>query len=190
MHTGTAPVVRPGLVLSGLEEQLTRPPPEVVRRGGARGALEYLAALPDDAPAQRRRAALFMLVGDTGAGKTSLWRSLDALRPSADQVTHSTDGIAMHESSWTWDADGGDAMVSAWDYAGQDDYFLTHAFFLEHRCEHVLVWPAGGDEAKLLDWLEQLLSSVPLPQLMLVITRAADVPDAALTHEGHMHPEP
>ena len=141
--------VSKGLVLDGLGESLTQPPPEVVARG-VDAALDFLRDLHEGGTPLPRRAALVMLVGDGGAGKTSLWRSLNAQRPLADDVRRATDGIAMCEATWAAAGASGaeDVAITAWDFAGQDDYFLTHAYFLQRRCEHVIVSRARATEAE------------------------------------------
>ena len=56
----------------------------------------------------------------------------------------------MCEATWAAASANGaeDVAITAWDFAGQDDYFLTHAYFLQRRCEHVIVSRARVNEAE------------------------------------------
>lgn len=59
-----------------------------------------------------------LLVGDTGSGKTSLWRSLMQQRPCAQLVLQSTDGVEVYRldkepssPAWSVDAPNGTARM-------------------------------------------------------------------------------
>ena len=171
------------LVLDGLATTLLVPPPATVALG-VEAVIAYLRDLLEGGEPVPRRAALVMLVGETLAGKTSLWRSLCACEPRAQDVSlkYRTDGIEMHGAVWR-DSQGREIDIAVWDYAGQEEYHLTHGFFLGHDCTHVLVWsaaphPTSGAPASLRvleRWLRQLLCSVSLPRLLVVVTHAAVV---------------
>ena len=74
------------------------PAPSVLRDkpGGSQAALSYLRDMADSTKGKRMDTALLSFVGDTGAGKTSLWLSLAAGsggEQRAEPAPASTDGV-------------------------------------------------------------------------------------------------
>src|SRR5205823_2277128 len=72
----------------------------------------------------------------------------------------------------------------AWDFAGQEVYYSTHAFFLSNRSVYLVVWSltASEDTQRVLYWLQSIQSRAPKAPVMLVGTHA-DVPGANLSEE-------
>lgn len=147
-------------------QPITTPPQEVVSRG--------LDAIRDYWR-QRREAgtdylceAKLIIVGEAGAGKTSLARKI--LDPSGPIATPaSTEGIEI--SRWTFPtllrprAPGADPVrrdyaVNLWDFGGQEVYHATHQFFLTRRSVYVLVADSRKEDTDFHYWLSvvQLLS--------------------------------
>jgi hypothetical protein len=109
--------------------------------------LEHLRSTDVKVPVFRAKV---MLVGSGGAGKTSLFR---ALRASPDDLklleddTVTTDGVIVE----TWETKVPSSFSSSssspstltldvWDFAGQEQYFPTHRFFMCEASLYVLVW--------------------------------------------------
>ena len=105
----------------------------------------------------RYASAKVMLVGDSGVGKTGLgWR----LAHGMFQPHESTHG----QQFWTLDqlrhvrADGAEGEVVLWDLAGQPDYRLVHALFLDDAdVALVLFDPTEDDPLRGVEyWLRQV----------------------------------
>jgi internalin A len=81
-----------------------------------------------------------MLVGDGGAGKTSLRRFFTG-QPHSDQETE-TLGIALDTFELTGDSP---ITVRLWDFAGQEITHALHQFFLTEGCVYVVVVEPRSD---------------------------------------------
>lgn len=140
-------------------QPITTPPEEVVARG--------LDAIRDywrqriQAGTDYLCEAKLILVGEAGAGKTSLARKiLDPGRKLDDPP--STEGIAI--SRWSFPATvtpraegvgpmARDFAVNIWDFGGQEIYHATHQFFLTRRSLYVLVADARKEDTDFWYWL-------------------------------------
>jgi internalin A len=116
--------------------------------------------------------AKLLIVGEPGAGKTSLTRKL--LDPTADLPAkdESTEGIDVH--TWTFPlplirepladtpksesrkpkAENVDFRVNLWDFGGQAIYHATHQFFLSRRSLYVVVADAREQKTDFFHWLD------------------------------------
>jgi internalin A len=127
-----------------------------------KGVLAYLRSLKKDAtelvPVFR---AKIMFVGNGGVGKTSLLRTLKD--PPQDRKlvdAKSTDGVMIEP--WELPGVGEEGKhtltLDCWDFAGQEEYFPTHRFFMCSTALYLLVWNPrirGGappDEQDLTFW--------------------------------------
>ena len=162
---------------------LSSPPPETVKGGTAAivGFLHDLIA--DSKPSYRMK---LMVVGQEAVGKTSLLRCITAkqrkpsffgTKRSASKAPLSTDGIDIEQ----WDrrvklASGEGIKVNfrAWDFAGQEVYYTTHAFFLSNRSIYMVVWSLArpDDLQRVTYWLHSIQSRAPKAPIMLVGTHA------------------
>jgi|GEM_PF-1569903 len=88
-------------------------------------------------------AAKLLIVGEPGAGKTSLMRKLLNPKyklPTRSKKNESTTGINIE--TWPFDypqADGGQFSAYIWDFGGQQIQYLTHQFFLTPRSVYILL---------------------------------------------------
>ena len=137
----------PGFNLYGNPLQL--PPAEIAQKGdqAVRAYFDELAPTP-------LREVKLIMVGDGGAGKTSLMRRM--LGQAFDEHERQTHGINIQP----WDAScpGGDTIrVNIWDFGGQEIMHATHQFFLSHRSLYLLVLD-GRREEKTEYWLKHIES--------------------------------
>jgi Leucine-rich repeat (LRR) protein len=155
------------------------PPPELLDFGWARADLGWERSVDLDALRAyfRQQAevgkepiheAKLLIVGEPGAGKTSLSRKLvdpTAPLPAKDE---STDGIDVH----TWDFPimvNDDQLsvieehlsdtdhrfrVNIWDFGGQEIYHATHQFFLSRRSLYIVVADAREQKTDFFHWLD------------------------------------
>jgi internalin A len=96
--------------------------------------------------------AKLLIVGEPGAGKTSLAKKLEnpayELRP-AETTTRGVDVI-----HWEFPMASGEKFrVNIWDFAGQDIYKATHRFFLTKRSLYVLVADMRREDTDFYYWL-------------------------------------
>lgn len=114
--------------------QLAIPPPEIVRRGNA-SILQYLKSLDKG---RRLFEAKMLILGEGGAGKTSLARRLIHRTAAMPGENESTRGIDILRYEFQTPA-GDTFLLKLWDFAGQDIYHATHQFFLTKRSLYILV---------------------------------------------------
>ncbi|XP_078663452.1 uncharacterized protein LOC144906751 [Branchiostoma floridae x Branchiostoma belcheri] len=104
------------------DNPLSEPPQEVCIQGVA-AIKQYCQSLKTEDVIEDLRIKL-MLLGDTGAGKTSLCMSLKMGQSYLVDIQDRTHGIDRH------DITEGDVTFLTWDFAGQQDYLVTHPVFI------------------------------------------------------------
>ncbi|CAM9762095.1 unnamed protein product [Chrysoparadoxa australica] len=113
-----------------------------------------------------------MLLGSSGAGKTSLMRSVTTGKASCTGGGDvSTVGIEME--SWKPMGEDPPLVVSFWDFAGQEEYYAYHQLFITPGTLCLLVVDLtltikGNDQ--LMQWVDTLLAHVPGCHAVLVGT--------------------
>ncbi|MEO0407506.1 MAG: COR domain-containing protein [Cyanobacteria bacterium P01_A01_bin.135] len=135
---------------------LTYPSPEIVQQGpeAVRNYFQEIEAQGTD----RLFEAKLLIVGEGGAGKTSLLRRLfqpDKGLPAEDETTR---GIDIHRHEFPISNDRS-FRLNTWDFGGQQIYHATHQFFLTKRSLYVLVDDTRTDDRSIHDdgfkfWLE------------------------------------
>ena len=141
-------IIRNGIKLTN--NPLQSPPVEIVKQGHE-AVVAYFAEMAE--PHALREVKLLM-VGDGGAGKTSLAKRFlhKAYSPDEEQ----THGINI--DPWTiTHPDGGTIKAHIWDFGGQEIMHATHQFFLSHRSLYLLVLDGRRDE-KTEYWLKHIES--------------------------------
>jgi len=139
------------------DNPLESPPPEVASRG-IRAIQEYLRQLEEEGKDQLYEAKL-LIVGEAGAGKTTLARKLKDRNYKLREDEKSTGGIDVIE--WHFPTkEGQDFRVNIWDFGGQEIYHATHRFFLTKRSLYVLVADTRKEDTDFYYWLNvvELLS--------------------------------
>ena len=148
---------------------LKSPPPEIIARG-VQAIFEYFKSLEE-----REREPLnevkVLLVGDGGAGKTSLVKRL--LGGKFNNNEPQTHGINIKK----WDIfDGDDKIkVHSWDFGGQEIMHATHQFFLSKRSLYVLVLD-GRKEEKTEYWLKHIGSFGGDSPILVVMNKIDENP--------------
>lgn len=114
------------------------PPPEIVQQGNA-AILRYFEELEKSGTDQIYEAKL-LLIGEGGAGKTTLCRKLFDPEAELPQEKDRTKGIDIHPLYFDIPGrEGKPFRLNIWDFAGQGKYQSAHSFFYTHRSLYVLV---------------------------------------------------
>ncbi|XP_065642153.1 leucine-rich repeat serine/threonine-protein kinase 2 [Hydra vulgaris] len=127
------------------------------------------------------RRIKLMLVGLAGRGKTSLISQLSKTAHSPNKLAtvgievRSFDlkppGSALNRTSSKCPS----FSVNAWEFAGQEDFYSTHRYFLSSRALYLAVYNAskGEEELKMLTpWLLNIQVVAPKSKVILVGTHA------------------
>ncbi len=146
------------------------PPPEIIKQGNA-AIIEYFKAGQQQKPLNEVRV---LLVGDGGAGKTSLVKRLS--EKEFDPHESQTKGININE--WEvvdvthCDVETGQEMIKThlWDFGGQEIMHATHQFFLSKRSLYILVLDGRKDE-KTEYWLKYIESFGGDSPILIVLNK-------------------
>jgi small GTP-binding protein len=135
---------------------LIHPPPEIVKQGQA-AVLNYLREIEAQGEDHLYEAKVLIL-GDGGAGKTSLLRRLYQTDLPLPAEEESTKGIDIHRHTFTNAAER-PFHLNVWDFGGQQIYHATHQFFLTKRSLYILVDDTRNSSQAVQDdgfkyWLE------------------------------------
>ena len=135
---------------------LTNPPVEIVEQGNA-AILNFFHEKAIQGTDQLYEAKM-LIIGEGGAGKTSLLRRLyQAGQPLPDE-NETTKGISIHRHDFEM-SNGHNFRLNVWDFGGQEIYHATHQFFLTKRSLYVLLDDTRKDDKTVHDagfkyWLE------------------------------------
>ena len=135
---------------------LTNPPPELVKQGTA-AILNYFRER-ETGGVDHLFEAKMLILGEGGAGKTSLLRRLYQPGQPLPTESETTKGIVISRQEFKL-KDGRPFRLNVWDFGGQQIYHATHQFFLTHRSLYVLVDDTRKDYKSVSDegfkyWLE------------------------------------
>ncbi len=135
---------------------LTNPPPEIVKQGNE-AILNYFAER-EAGGVDHLYEAKMLILGEGGAGKTSLLRRLYQPGQSLPTESETTRGIDISSREFKM-KDGRPFRLNVWDFGGQQIYHATHQFFLTRRSLYVLLDDTRKDYKSVSDeyfryWLE------------------------------------
>ncbi|WP_366664728.1 COR domain-containing protein [Moorena sp. SIO3E8] len=103
--------------------------------------------------------AKLLIVGEAGAGKTTLAKKIENPDYQLQENEKYTEGIDIIQ--WTFPLDNGrDFRVNIWDFGGQEIYHATHQFFLTKRSLYTLIADTRKEDTDFHYWLNivELLS--------------------------------
>ena len=103
--------------------------------------------------------AKLLIVGEGGAGKTTLAKKIENPDYQLHKKEKSTEGIDIIQ--WKFPLENGrDFRVNIWDFGGQEIYHATHQFFLTKRSLYTLVADTRKEDTDFHYWLNivELLS--------------------------------
>lgn len=126
---------------------LAMPPLEVINQGD-KAISAYLGSLDNVRPLNQVKV---LLIGDGGAGKTSLLKSI--FNRPFDQGEKQTHGINIQKKELEVGKEK--VIVNFWDFGGQEIMHATHKFFLTKRSIYLLVID-GRKEDKTEYWLKHV----------------------------------
>lgn len=141
------------------DNPIESPPIEIVRRG-VFSITNYLKELEGEK--EYLYEAKLLIVGEGGAGKTSLNRKL--LDPSYELVDSekSTEGIKISQLFFNSVIENEQKKfrTNMWDFGGQEIYHTTHQFFLTKRSLYILLTDTRNEDTDFNYWLNvvELLS--------------------------------
>ena len=135
---------------------LINPPAEVVQQG-KKAILNYFKEKQAQGVDHLYEAKL-LIVGEGGAGKTSLLRRLYQTEKPLPEEAETTKGIDIHRHEFKL-GNGRDFRLNVWDFGGQQIYHATHQFFLTKRSLYVLLDDTRKDHKTVQDegfkyWLD------------------------------------
>ncbi len=132
-------------------------PPEI-RRKGFRAILNFYRQQVEQETDHLYEAKLLIL-GEGGAGKTTLAKKIQDQNYQLQQDEDSTQGIDVIQ--WHFPlSNGREFQVNIWDFGGQEIYHATHQFFLTKRSLYTLVADTRKEDTDFYYWLNvvELLS--------------------------------
>ena len=135
---------------------LTIPPLEIVAQGNA-AILSYFHEREAGAVDHLYEAKMLIL-GEGGAGKTSLLRRLYQQDKPLPAEKESTKGIDIYRHDFPL-PNGRTFRLNVWDFGGQEIYHATHQFFLTRRSLYLLLDDTRKDHKSVSDpgfkdWLD------------------------------------
>jgi GTPase SAR1 family protein len=126
--------------------------PEEIRSRGAAAVAGYLQEMEEEGSTRLNEARIIIL-GDKGAGKTSIARRLinqNALMPEEKDSTAGVD-------TTVWKLKKEKINVHIWDFAGHTITHAVHQFFLSERSLYIIVYNSRTEERDRLDyWLNYM----------------------------------
>ena len=131
------------------ENPLFNPPIEIAYQG-IKAIHEYFREKAEEGEDTLYEAKL-IIVGEGGAGKTTLARKILDPNSPMPKPEETTKGVDVLE--WHFNMDNGqDFRVNIWDFGGQEIYHATHQFFLTKRSLYLLVVDSRKDHPHLDYW--------------------------------------
>ncbi|WP_442941550.1 leucine-rich repeat domain-containing protein [Nostoc sp.] len=137
---------------------LESPPPEIITKG-FRAILDFCRQQLEQ-ETDRLYEAKLIIVGEGGAGKTTLAKKIQDNQYTLQQDENTTEGIDVIQWKFLLDNNNREFQVNIWDFGGQEIYHATHQFFLTKRSLYALVADTRKEDTDFYYWLNvvELLS--------------------------------
>ena len=147
--------------LSLLGNIITDPPIEIAKQGIEK-IRDYFRQLKEEGEDYIYEAKL-IIIGEAGAGKTTLAKKIYNPDYQLQETEASTEGIEIIKYSFPFldkEKETRYFKVNIWDFGGQEIYHATHQFFLTKRSLYILVADTRKEDTDLYYWLNvvELLS--------------------------------
>ncbi|MBP5973231.1 leucine-rich repeat domain-containing protein [Brasilonema sp. CT11] len=133
------------------DNPLTSLPPEI-RTKESRAILEFYRQQLEQETDYLYEAKL-LIVGEGGAGKTTLAKKIQDQNYQLQQDEISTEGIDVIQWKFPFSTDR-EFQVNIWDFGGQEIYHTTHQFFLTKRSLYVVVADTRKEDTDFYYWLK------------------------------------
>jgi small GTP-binding protein len=162
-----------GILLYG--NPLESPPVEIIRKGKEAIRAYFKSLKKGELPLNEVKV---LLVGDGGAGKTSLVKRL--MGKEFDKKEPQTHGININRMQ----VKSGKVTINAnlWDFGGQEIMHATHQFFLSKRSLYILVLDGRRDE-KTEYWLKHIRSFGGDSPVLVVLNKIDENPGFELNRK-------
>ncbi len=146
------------LTMLGLRGNSIKNPPPAIALGGIEDIRDFFRQREAEGEAPLYEAKL-LIVGEAGAGKTSLAKKIQDRKYKLRKDEDSTKGIDVVRWSFPRE-DGEEFWINIWDFGGQEVYHATHQFFLTKRSLYALVADTRKEDTDFYYWLNvvELLS--------------------------------
>jgi internalin A len=129
---------------------INEPPPEVAQLG-TQAIRRYFLQLRSEGEASLHEAKL-LIIGEAGAGKTSLAKKIIDLNYRLSPDEESTEGIDVRRKIFRLETQDF-FRLNVWDFGGQEIYHATHQFFLTKRSLYILVADTRKEDTDFDYWL-------------------------------------
>jgi len=129
--------------------------PDERKAQGAAAVAAYLERVGDDV--ELLDEARIIILGDKGAGKTSIARKLYDITAPMPKEEESTEGVSVLRWQLPKDQDGNSVNVHVWDFAGHTITHAAHRCFMSSRCLYIYVYNGRVEQGNDPEyWLEQI----------------------------------
>lgn len=152
--------------------------PHEIEEHGAKFVADYLEQI-ESAGSENLNEARIILLGEMGAGKTSLVLKLQDVNTFLFQNQESTVGVDLSLWELEKNSHGEATNVHLWDFAGQAVTHSVHKFFLSERCVYIIVYDGRTEIRNRLDYWLNLVKTYggDSPVFILVNKRTDYTPD-------------
>ncbi|WP_353570313.1 COR domain-containing protein [Candidatus Albibeggiatoa sp. nov. BB20] len=147
--------------------------PIEIKTQNTKAIIDYFNSLQQERPLNEIK---ILLVGDGGAGKTSLLKQLK--KQSFDEYESQTHGINIQSltvHTQNKQQDNIEVNGHLWDFGGQEVMHATHQFFLSKRSLYILVLD-GRKEEKTEYWLKHIESFGEDSPVLVVLNKIDENP--------------
>ncbi len=139
-----------------LRNNLLEPLPPEIQSKGLKAILNFYR---QQQKTDRLYEAKLLIVGEGGAGKTTLAKKIQDQKYTLQRDESTTEGIDIIQWKFLLD-NNREFQVNIWDFGGQEIYHATHQFFLTKRSLYAVVADTRKEDTDFYYWLNvvELLS--------------------------------